>query len=1213
MSAEMKVIEPTEIAEAVEAVVIAGAAEVTAGAEAVGVAETMEADGTQHETKDFQEYHNHARPELLQAFFRAPGLVLEVGCGGGATGHMIKERWPDAQVFGMDIDQASLDLAKTVLDGVIRAEKDPTDTDLSWQTGHRIGEGSVDTLILADVLEHLENPWKVLRWLRPYLTNDAQIIVSLPNVRNLGVMQGLRVGHWRYAVSGILDVTHLRFFTRESAISLLAECGYEVMNQGSVWDSRLSQHGRAGCTTLINMEGCAFHGVSPKDFDEMAALQHILTARINALALPVPVDAMEVIPAQAENKNAYPMHIQATPTMEESWRDGQGLMDAERDWLLEASRQDGFPSFAVLMRQTVRNSLQSHRSAESVTKQVVEAGQVVILREPSSSPVLWPDIPAAEIVHGESWEDALRALPKNNNGPRWLAFVDSGDFLETDALARLGIAIQTHPNWRVVYSDEDQVDDMGRHGNPHCKPDFHLDTVRSLPYIGGLLAIREDFLQAIGGLSEAFPGAEEYDLVLRAAEVILDAPQQIIGHVARVLYHRGDRSGPGKYSIQTIIDSGRHAVAAHLRRCEEVADVEYGPAPATYRPVYALPYEPLVTILIPTKNQFGLLRQCIDTVIEKTDYTNFEIVIIDNSSTEPDARQFLDNIQAHPEAFGDRIRVFSYPGAFNYTAMHNAAVKEAARGEVLLFLNNDTAALHPEWLRNMMRHALRPQVGAVGAKLLFPDGKIQHAGVIMGLSGGGADHPFIGMESHERGYYGRLVLTQNYEAVTAACMAVRREMFDAVDGFSAEFPIQFNDVDLCLKIGAMGKRIVWTPDAILMHHGSASQRAEAQGNAQAIQKSREVLSEGNSNLFKKWPEKMAHDTAYNPNFSRHGRGFQFQQVRALAWQEDFRPRKRILAHPINQEGTGEYRVISPARALARSGRLQVMDSFQLLTVPEMLQFAPDSMVFQLQMEHFQMDMIKNWKAHCPDTFRVFEVDDLVIHLPMKNAHRPFIHKDIVQRFRNALRQTDRLVVTTEFLAEQYNRWADDIRVVPNYVERARWGEIKVTQNDTDRPRVGWVGGVSHQGDLEIIQDIVRATYKEIDWVFMGMCPDSMRPYVTFVPPVPFDQYPQKIATLGLDLALAPLELHPFNEGKSHLRILEMGILGIPVLCTDILPYQGFPVWRVKNRYQDWLGAVQDLTRDREALRAAGEALKAHVMEHWMLEDHLDVWESAWLR
>ncbi|MGK9451353.1 glycosyltransferase [Acidithiobacillus caldus] len=1177
----------------------------------VDVVECTESNG-----KDFSEYYNHPRHELLEAFFRKPGVVLEWGCGAGATGRLIKERWPSARVFGADLDPVSLDTAARVLDGVIFSEKDPSDTPLfRW-----IAEKSVDTLILADVLQHLENPWKTLRWLRQYLQDDAQIIVSLPNVQNLGVLGRLRAGQWHYAQSGILDVTHLRFFTKESALSLLASCGYEVIQRRTVEDVRLLQAGRPVFTSSVQIGACELSGVSPAQLSDLVALQHIFTARVSANWKPVA--ELAEIPAAPEDKSSLSWRWQLTPTAEEVWRQGQMLSTQEVAWLKESvAHLEDFPKFIVVMRQNVRNSVRARRALESLADQVVRPHALVILRESgkSAASVLWPELPQGlsgipvTILDGDDWDLLNQYLHETGDRGRgrWLVLLDSGDFLESDALARVGMSICSHPAWRVVYTDEDQVDDQGHRGQPHLKPDFLLDTLRSVPYIGGMLAIDQEFLRSIGGMPVGCPGAEEYDLVLRAAEVVPN-PERIIGHVARVLYHRCPQSGSDRIAVETIVRSGKYALASHLERSGERGRVDFGPAPATYRVEYALPEElPLVSVIIPTKNQMAYLNACLDTLFEKTDYPNFEVIIIDNGSCEVDAVQYLDAIRSKPELFANRIRVFSWVGPFDYAAMHNAAIRETVRGEVLLFLNNDTAILHADWMRNLVRHALRPQVGAVGAKLLFADGKVQHAGVILGLSGGGADHPFLGSHGQDRGYFGRLILTQNYEAVTAACMAVRKAEFDAVGGFSEEFPVQFNDVDLCLKLGEQGLRIVWTPDAVLLHHGSASQRAEVQGNPEKTVQSRRIMAEANDALFRKWSMRIARDRAYNPNFTRHGRGFQFESIPALCWQPEWRPRKRVFAHPVNREGTGEYRIIAPARALSRAGRLQTQETMQLLTPPEMLQSQPDSVIFQLQMEDHQSVVIRQWTEYCPDTLRVFEIDDLVIHLPMKNAHRPHIHPDIVKRLRHTAERMHRMVVTTEYLAEQYRGWNADIRVVPNFVERARWGALRTAINEGKRPRVGWVGGVSHLGDLELIQDVVKATSKEIDWVFMGMCPESLQPYVTFVKPVPFDQYPAKVASLGLDLALAPLEDHPFNLGKSHLRVLEMGILGIPVLATDILPYRGFPIWMVKNRYRDWLNTIKELLADRDALRRAGTVLREHIEQHWILEDHLDLWESAW--
>jgi len=206
-------------------------------------------------------------------------------------------------------------------------------------------------------------------------------------------------------------------------------------------------------------------------------------------------------------------------------------------------------------------------------------------------------------------------------------------------------------------------------------------------------------------------------------------------------------------------------------------------------------------------------------------------------------------------------------------------------------------------------------------------------------------------------------------------------------------------------------------------------------------------------------------------------------------------------------------------------------------------------------------------------------------------------------------------VATEPLAKAYAHFTDEVVVQPNYLEAARWGHLQPVRAERSKPRVGWAGGVGHTGDLELIANLVRDTASEVDWVFFGLCPEALKPLVKeFHPGVPLDQYAAKLAALDLDLAVAPLEDNAFNEAKSHLRLLEYGILGYPVICSDLTPYQGdFPVTRVANRYRDWTRAVRDAVADRATLRAQGDALRAKVLADWMMEDHLDTWLKAWLR
>ncbi len=794
----------------------------------------------------------------------------------------------------------------------------------------------------------------------------------------------------------------------------------------------------------------------------------------------------------------------------------------------------------------------------------------------------------------------------------WVGVIDAGDRLAADALFRAAGAITRHPQWQLVYTDEDTLTPDGQHVNPHCKPDFNLDYLRSLPYIGGLMLIRRDLFEALGGFDPAFEGAEDYDLLLRAWEHLqtTGAGEKAIGHVAEVLYHRAQGSGHTRKSVPEILASGQAALQAHFQRLGIAADVQPGPFPPSYRTRWPLPDEkPLVSILVPTRNQLGFLQRCVESVIEKTKYPSYEIIVIDNDSDDADTCRYLDAIETKETELAGRLRVLRQPGPFNFSAMNNAAAR-TARGDYLLLLNNDTAALHDDWLDEMMSHAVRPDVGIVGAKLLFPDGKIQHAGVILGMRGP-AEHPFINRPPEDRGYFGRAQLVQNLSAVTGACLLVRKSVFDQVGGLDeTDFKVSYNDIDLCLKVRESGLRIVFTPFALLLHEGSASQKGKVE-TAPDQAKLKRFAAEKDA-MYRKWLPALAFDPAYNRHLSLASTDFLLDDQPCLSWDPEWRPRPRILVHPADREGCGEYRIIAPMRALNRAGLTQGWETMRLFEPPEMQRMDPDVLVVQRQMEWPQIEAIER-HARTTRAFRVFEIDDLITNLPVRSVHKSHIHKDIAKRFRKAAGLCNRLVVATEPLARAYAGFADEVVVCPNHIEAARWGHLQPARAERAKPRVGWAGGIGHTGDLELIADVVRETAAEVDWVFFGMCPEALKPLVKeFHAGVPLDQYPAKLASLDLDLAVAPLEDNAFNEAKSHLRLLEYGILGYPVICSDLTPYQGdFPVLRVANRFRDWMRAIREAVSDRDALRMQGDALRAKVRADWILEDHLDRWIGAW--
>jgi len=792
----------------------------------------------------------------------------------------------------------------------------------------------------------------------------------------------------------------------------------------------------------------------------------------------------------------------------------------------------------------------------------------------------------------------------------WVALIDAGDQLAPHALFAVADAFFRHPEWQALYSDEARIDPNGVLSGPHFKPDFNLDLLRGLPYVGALLAVRRETFAAIGGFDAAWDGTEEYDLALRLAERLGSGG---FGHVADILYQRLTVSGRTRRPAEEICADMPKIVQAHLDRLGIAATAEQGMPAHTCRVRYRHDEpEPMVSVVVPTKNQLALLKRCVETVLKLTEYANYELIVVDNGSDEADACAYLQAIEDKYEEIGSRLRVLRHPGPFNFSAMNNRAVSEAARGDYICMLNNDAAPLDGAWLGEMMALARRPDVGVVGAKLTYPDGRIQHGGVILGVGWGSpADHPYIGDPGNSMGYWGRLLVAQDFSAVTAACCVTRRTVWDEVGGLDEEsFAVAYNDVDYCLKVREAGYLVAWTPDARLLHEASVSQRSDVE--ARALEEKNARFARERLAMYRKWMPQIAFDPAYNRNLSSHGSGFAVETEGAQTWDPEFRPRERVLVYAADREGCGEYRIIAPSRALLKSGLIHTNETMRLMTPPELARMAPDSIVFQRQLEWSQIEVIE-WAKNTSKAFRVFELDDLITNLPPQSAHRSSIAPDIADRLKKALKLCDRFVVSTEPMARAYARMCDEIVVVPNRLEKSRWLGLTPRRRE-GKPRVGWAGAIGHRGDLALLAGVVQATAKEVDWVFFGMCPDALKPYVAESHSwVPLHDYAQKLASLDLDLAVAPLEHHPFNEAKSNLRLLEYGVLGYPVVCTDILPYQGdLPVVRVGNRHRDWVRAIRDLAADRDACRRAGEELRQAVIRDWMLEDHLGEWKRAWL-
>ncbi|AFC86454.1 glycosyltransferase [Frateuria aurantia] len=785
----------------------------------------------------------------------------------------------------------------------------------------------------------------------------------------------------------------------------------------------------------------------------------------------------------------------------------------------------------------------------------------------------------------------------------WIFLLDIGDQLDVATAWIVADRVTALTGLQACYMDEDRIV-AGQRIEPIFKPDFNLDLLRGYAYVGRGLVFRRSAWLELGGPDPALEAAAPAELLLRLAEQHGPAA---IGHIAEALY-----------SAQTSFDAWLKSpllamhwpqlIGRHLQRLGVAHELMPGPLAGSTRVRYLHAERPLVSIIIPTRNQLPLLAALIDSLLAQTAYPHFELLVVDNGSDDPDACRYLDGLDALP---GEQIRVLRHPGVFNYSAMNNQAALQA-RGDYLLLLNNDTAMLEPGWLEAMLHHAQRPEVGIVGAKLYYPDGRVQHAGVVMGLDRV-AGHPFIGSPASAGGYMQRLKFDQQYSAVTAACMMIRAEIYHQVGGLdAADLTVSYNDIDLCLKVQQAGYLIVWTPHAHVMHHGSVSQRQLDEGQ-QAAKRARFRAEQ--EVMYRRWLPWMAADPAYNRNLSLSGHGFELDPYRHIAWQPLVtKVQPRVVCHPADRTGCGHYRVRQPFAAMHREEVLEGTVTEALLLPVTLARFETDAIILQRQHTDAQREALRRY-LRFSDAFKVYELDDYMFNLPMKSVHRGAMPKDLRKQLRQAVAMTDRFVVSTQVLAEQFADMHDDIRVVLNRLPTDWWSGLKAERRAGAKPRVGWGGGSSHTGDLELIADVVRELADEVDWVFFGMCPDKLKPYVKeFHTGVPIEQYPAKLASLNLDLAVAPLEDNLFNHCKSNLRLLEYGACGFPVVCSDLITYRGdLPVTRVKNRFKDWVAAIRMHVADLDATAAMGDALRDAVMRDWTLTgQNLVEWRDAWL-
>ena len=450
----------------------------------------------------------------------------------------------------------------------------------------------------------------------------------------------------------------------------------------------------------------------------------------------------------------------------------------------------------------------------------------------------------------------------------FIVLADHDDRMTPDALFECAKAINENPETDVIYSDEDKLDmDGGALFDPHFKPDFNPDLLTSVNYICHLFVVKKLLVTWVGGFRQEFDGAQDYDFIFRCTE-----RAKRIHHIPKVLYHwrcHQDSTASNPESKLYAFEAGSRAIMAHYDRMGIPAEkVEKGVDYGIYHTTFRIPGEPLVSVIIPNKDHTLDLDNCIRPMITRGTYKNLEFIVVENNSTDPETFEYYEKIQKE----FPQVHVVRWEREFNYSAINNFGVRHA-KGAYLLFMNNDIELIAENFVEEMLGFCQREDVGAAGARLLYEDDTIQHAGVVVGF-GGIAGHTFIGLHKAENSYFHRAMCAQDYSAVTAACMMSKKSVFEKAGGFSEELAVAFNDIDYCMKVRAQDKLVVYAPYAVLHHYESKSRGLE--DTPEKIARfNREIAT-----FAKKWPEILANgDPYYNPNLTLRKSNFALRDLK----------------------------------------------------------------------------------------------------------------------------------------------------------------------------------------------------------------------------------------------------------------------------------------------------------------------------------------------
>lgn len=1119
-------------------------------------------------------YHDNARRDLIDSLSFVPDTALDIGCGTGSTGAYLKQKHPDTKVWGIELNKAAAEIAATRLDHVVSSKFEEANLEAVG-----LLKGTLDLVLCADVLEHLYNPWEVMTGLQEYLSERGRIVISIPNIRYLPLLDDLARGYWRYADFGILDITHLRFFTLKELKRFAHETGYVVESLQYGMDPTLLptfERYRQQLPCTIDTGKLVLRDVNEDELNELFSGQFFITVKKGAMSLDdyAPprmgcffwrgqhTDYMQFLASHrtsAHETRLFEDHFSATPAA---------------------------PRFELIIVCKPNTEDQLGGTIQSSAQQLYPNFQLTVLGDGGGPEQLrgndlitWID------TQGQYWP-ALKNIGETSTSD-WLLVLESGDQLADHALLYIAEVALRRPETVAIYVDEDCIDASGEPDTPYFKPDFCLDYFLEHPYLGDGVALRTAALRQAGGMRTSF-GSPFQDAILR---LLAHSTPKSIAHVPDVLYHRHPRRSLARQFGAD--DTGRRALETYFLSTNQVASVAPGVIPGSHRIAYALNNKPSVTWITDSPKSLSATRELLEKTYLQRRYGPLALIIFVATDADASVVSYLDAVDKENI---EGLQVFVAGPNTSATQRFHAAIQQSASDYIFL-LRPDSHPASEFWIEELLADGSRPDIGAVAPRVISTQGRLIGNAILLGCNGvaSGMGH---GDHFSALGHFGRQQVVQNPSALSTDALLFARQNYLRIGGFDTSLGETAAAIDFSLRLVQSGQRLLWTPHTTLVCTGDGLNTMNEHDEAEILQR---------------WLPSIARDPAYNPNLSRAQAFALTARPEVSKLRLPWKPLPRVMAFPADVSGCGHYRVIEPFNAVLKAGLVDGYLGLEHYNPYDMSCFGADTLVLQRQVLDSQLEFLRAYRKFF-NLKLVFELDDLITNLPPESFHRGGIPKDIAKRLRAGLQLCDRFIVSTEPLAEAYRHHIGDIRVVPNRIDIEKWGNLQPQRRTAKKPRVGWAGGVSHVGDLALISDVVKALSNEVDWVFLGLLPDNIRPYVAeHHDGVPTPQYPAKLASLNLDLAIAPIDHNDFNACKSNLKLLEYGILGFPVIASDFGPYQcSFPITLVKNRPRDWIKAIRDHIHDLDATALKGDMLRQHVINGWILQDHVEEWRSAWL-